>query len=204
MDRTGIPIMHAITAVCVFCGSSTGANPAYEKAARGLGATIAKRGLRLIYGGARVGLMGALADAAIAEGGQVEGVLPYALKEKELAHLGLTQLHIVGSMHERKKKMADLSDAFIAMPGGAGTLEEIFEIWTWAQLGFHRKPAGFLDTNGYFGKLREFMAHCVGEGFMRPAHRDMLAFSDSAEALLDGFAAYDAPSTPKWIGKGEV
>jgi uncharacterized protein (TIGR00730 family) len=196
--------MAVLTSVCVFCGSSLGNSPAYLRSAKDLGALIAARGLKLVYGGASVGLMGAVADAALAAGGEVEGVLPKALEEKELAHRGLSRLHVVSSMHERKAKMADLSDGFIALPGGAGTLEEIFEIWTWAQLGFHRKPAGFLDVNGYFAGLRTFIDHAVGEGFMRTAHRDILTFSTKGEDLLEAMAAYEAPSIPKWINKGQT
>jgi uncharacterized protein (TIGR00730 family) len=196
--------MAPITSVCVFCGSSLGNAPSYLRAAKELGALIAGRGLKLVYGGASVGLMGAVADAALAGGGEVEGVLPKALEEKELAHRGLSRLHIVSSMHERKAKMAELSDGFIALPGGAGTLEEIFEIWTWAQLGFHRKPAGFLDVDGYFEQLKRFLDHSVAQGFMRAAHRDMLSFTASGAALLDSFAAYEPPSMPKWISKGQT
>jgi uncharacterized protein (TIGR00730 family) len=197
-------IMATLSSVCVFCGSSLGNAPSYLRAAKDLGTLIASRGIRLIYGGASVGLMGAVADAAIAAGGEVEGVLPKALEEKELAHRGLSRLHVVSSMHERKAKMAELADGFIALPGGAGTLEEIFEIWTWAQLGFHRKPAGFLDVDGFYAALKTFIDHTVKEGFMRPGHRDILTFAQSGAELLDAFAAYEASSTPKWINKGQT
>jgi uncharacterized protein (TIGR00730 family) len=196
--------MAVLNSICVFCGSSFGNAPAYLKAARDLGTLIASRQMKLIYGGASVGLMGAVADAALAAGGEVEGVLPKALEEKELAHRGLARLHVVSSMHERKAKMAELSDGFIALPGGAGTLEEIFEIWTWAQLGFHKKPAGFLDVNGYFEGLRTFIDHAVAEGFMRAAHRDILTFSTRGEDLLEALENYEAPSIPKWINKGQT
>jgi uncharacterized protein (TIGR00730 family) len=196
--------MAQLTSICVFCGSSFGNTPDYLKAAKDIGALIARRGMKLVYGGASVGLMGAVADAALEAGGEVEGVLPKALEEKELAHRGLSRLHVVQSMHERKAKMADLSDAFVALPGGAGTLEEIFEIWTWAQLGFHRKPAGFLDVNGYYALLKAFIDHTAAEGFMRAAHRDILSFSTSAEEMLDLFARYEPPSMPKWINRGQT
>jgi uncharacterized protein (TIGR00730 family) len=191
--------MSGITSICVFCGSSHGNAAVYRDAAFALGAMIARRGIRLVYGGARVGLMGLVADAALAHGGEVEGVLPRALEEKELAHRGLTRLHVVGSMHERKAKMEALSDGFIALPGGAGTLEEIFEIWTWAQLGFHEKPAAFLNVDGYFDLLASFIGQTVSAGFVRPEHRDMLIFEDDPARLIDAFAAYRAPATPKWI-----
>jgi uncharacterized protein (TIGR00730 family) len=190
--------------VCVFCGSSPGGNPAYLAAAQAMGRAIAGRGMAVIYGGAKVGLMGAVADAALAAGGEVVGVLPAALEKKELAHLGLTRLEIVGSMHERKARMAELSDGFIALPGGAGTLEEIFEIWTWGQLGFHGKPAGFLNVAGYYDKLAGFLDHTVGEAFVKPIHRDMLIFRDAPPALLDALAAYDAPTTGKWLERFEL
>jgi uncharacterized protein (TIGR00730 family) len=191
-------------AVCVFCGSSPGGDPAYLEAARTTGAAIARRGLTLIYGGAKVGLMGAVADAALAAGGQVVGVLPKALMIKEIGHPGLSRLEVVASMHERKARMAELSDGFIALPGGAGTLEEIFEIWTWGQLGFHDKPAGFLNVAGYYDKLAGFLDHTVGEAFVKPVHRDMLIFHDQPEPLLEALAAYDAPATSKWLERFEL
>jgi uncharacterized protein (TIGR00730 family) len=196
--------MTQLTSICVFCGSSFGNAPEYLEAAKDLGALIARRGMKLVYGGASVGLMGAVADAALAGGGEVEGVLPKALEEKELAHRGLSRLHVVNSMHERKAKMAELSDAFIALPGGAGTLEEIFEIWTWAQLGFHRKPAGFIDVNGYYATLKAFIDHATSEGFMRASHRDILSFAASGEEILGLFEQFEPPSTPKWINKGQT
>jgi uncharacterized protein (TIGR00730 family) len=190
--------------VCVFCGSSPGGDPAYMDAARTVGAELARRGLTLVYGGAKVGLMGAVADAALAAGGEVVGVLPVALEKKELAHFGLTRLEVVGSMHERKARMAELSDGFVALPGGAGTLEEIFEIWTWGQLGFHGKPAGFLNVAGYFDKLAGFLDHTVAESFVKPVHRDMLIFHDDPTALLAALAAYKAPATDKWLERFEL
>ena len=190
--------------VCVFCGSSPGGNPAYLAAAQAIGREIAGRGLKLVYGGAKVGLMGAVADAALAAGGEVTGVLPKALMIKEIGHTGLSRLEVVDSMHERKARMAELSDGFVALPGGAGTLEEIFEIWTWGQLGFHGKPAGFLNVAGYFDKLAGFLDHTVAEAFVKPVHRDMLIFRDDPTALLDALAAYKAPATGKWLERFEL
>ena len=194
----------AMKSVCVFCGSSPGGDPAYLAAARAIGGEIAGRGLKLVYGGAQVGLMGAVADAALAAGGEVVGVLPKALMIKEIGHAGLSRLEVVASMHERKARMAELSDGFIALPGGAGTLEEIFEIWTWGQLGFHGKPAGFLNVAGYYDRLAGFLDHTVAEAFVKPVHRDMLIFRDAPEALLAALAAYDAPATGKWLERFEL
>jgi len=191
-------------AVCVFCGSSPGGDAAYMAAARAMGAAVAERGLTLVYGGAKVGLMGAVADAALAAGGEVIGVLPQALMIKEIGHAGLSQLEVVGSMHERKARMAELSDGFVALPGGAGTLEEIFEIWTWGQLGFHGKPAGFLNVAGYYDKLAGFLDHTVAEAFVKPVHRDMLIFREEPGALLDALAGYDAPVQSKWLERFEL
>ena len=170
--------------VCVFCGSSPGGDPAYMAAAQAIGGEIARRGLMLVYGGAKVGLMGAVADAALAAGGKVVGVLPKALMIKEIGHTGLSQLEVVGSMHERKARMAELSDGFVALPGGAGTLEEIFEIWTWGQRGFHGKPAGVLNVAGHYDKLAAFLDHTVDQAFVKPVHRQMLNFHDDPAALL--------------------
>ena len=196
--------MAAIASVCVFCGASPGGDPVYRAAAETMGREIAGRGLRLVYGGAKVGLMGAVADAALGAGGEVIGVLPHALSDKEIAHTGLTSLEIVGSMHERKARMAELSDAFIALPGGAGTLEEIFEIWTWGQLGFHAKPAGFLNVRGYYDGLRGFVDHAVGEAFLKAPHRDMLIFREDCVEMLDALGAYVPPVVEKWIGRPEL
>lgn len=187
--------------VCVFCGSNAGHRAAYAAAAEALGRTLAERRIGLVYGGDSVGLMGRVADAALAAGGHVTGILPQRLADKELAHTGLSDLHIVGSMHERKAMMADLSDAFIALPGGAGTLEEAFEIWTWGQLGLHAKPLGLLDVEGYFGRLSGFLDHMVDEGFVQPAHRAMLLIEPEPEALLARFAAYEAPTVTKWLDR---
>jgi len=190
-------------AVCVYCGSSPGERPDYVDGARALGRAIAGRGATLVYGGARVGLMGAVADAALAAGGRVVGIIPEALVAKEIAHPGLTELHVVASMHARKTMMADLSDGFVALPGGVGTLEEIFEMWTWAQLGHHVKPCALLDVAGYWRKLVAFLDHQVEEGFVRPAHREMLAVDHDPERLLARMERYEAPVVPKWIAAGE-
>ncbi len=189
--------------VCVFCGSSAGRGSAYATAAQAAGRAIAEHGLRLVYGGAMVGLMGELADSALAAGGEVVGVIPLALVEREIAHTGLTEIHYVKSMHERKAMMADLSDGFLAMPGGVGTLEELFEIWTWAQLGHHRKPVGVLNTERFFDPLLAFLDRQCSEEFMRREHRDMLVVEQDAERILARFEAYHAPSVVKWIATGE-
>ena len=189
--------------ICVFCGSNTGANPAYAEAARDLGRRIAGRGLRLVYGGAKVGLMGALADAALAAGGHVTGIMPIALVEKEIAHAGLTELHTVGSMHERKAMMADQSDAFLGLPGGAGTLEEVFEVWTWGQLGHHRKPVGLLNVAGFYDRLAAFLDHQVHERFVREEHRRMLTIESDPEMIMERFAFYEPPQVAKWIDRTE-
>ncbi len=189
--------------VCVFCGSNAGARDAYTDAAREVGREVAARGMRLVYGGASVGLMGAVADAALAAGGEVIGVMPRALIEREIEHKGLTKLHEVASMHERKALMSDLSDAFLALPGGAGTLEEVFEVWTWAQLGHHRKPVGLLNAAGYFDLLIAFLDHQRREKFVRAEHRDMLIVEGDAARMLDRFENYEPPVVVKWIGAGE-
>ncbi|WP_417769416.1 TIGR00730 family Rossman fold protein [Stappia sp.] len=190
--------------ICVFCGSSMGAKPAYRDAAVATGEAIARSGRRLVYGGARVGLMGAVADGALAAGGEVIGVLPVALQEKELAHTGLTELHVVKSMHERKAMMADLSGGFIALPGGAGTLEELFEVWTWGQLGYHRKPCGFLNVDGFYDGLLTFLDLQRDEAFVKPEMRDMVLVADAPAALIDLFESYTPPATPKWIERSET
>ena len=190
--------------VCVFCGSSPGARPGYRAAAEALGAAIAKRGLGLVYGGAHVGLMGVVADAALAQGGEVIGVLPRSLEAKELAHRNLSALYVVESMHERKALMAELSDAFVALPGGIGTLEETFEAWTWTQLGLHEKPCALLDVEGYYGSLQQFLDRAVAERFVRPEHRSMLLVEDDPERLLDALSGWRAPIVEKWLERGET
>ena len=186
--------------ICVFCGSSTGTRPAYVQAARLLAAELVKRKLGLVYGGGQVGLMGTLADATLAQGGQVIGVIPGPLASKELAHPGLTEMRVVGSMHERKATMASLVDGFIALPGGLGTLEETLEILTWAQLGIHRKPIGILNVEGYYDGLLHFLSHAVREEFVRPEYFSLLLFGDTPAELLDKFAAWEPPALRRvWL-----
>jgi uncharacterized protein (TIGR00730 family) len=186
-----------MTTLGVFCGSSSGIGTSYIEAARTVGRDLAKRGIEIVYGGGRVGLMGAIADAAVAAGGRVTGVIPRWLVEREIAHTGLSNLHIVENLHERKSKMAELASGFIALPGAAGTLEEIFEQWTWAQLGIHEKPCGFLNVNGYFDPLEAMTRRMVSEGFMQDSYADMLIFSNDLNDLLARFAAYRPPQR-KW------
>jgi uncharacterized protein (TIGR00730 family) len=187
--------------VCVYSGSSSGARADYLDAARDLGRTLADRGIGLVYGGAHVGLMGAVADAALAAGGDVIGVIPQSLVDKEVAHRGLPDLRIVHSMHERKALMADLSDAFVALPGGWGTLEELFETVTWAQLGLHQKPCGLLNVSGYFDDLLSFVDHAVREGFLHPSHAEALLVAESPSALLAAFDEYRPATVAKWIDR---
>lgn len=190
--------------VCVFLGSSVGARPEYAEAARRLARELVARSLVLVYGGGNVGLMGIVADEVLAAGGDVIGVIPDSLVAFEVAHEGLPELHIVGSMHERKALMADLSDAFVTLPGGLGTFEECFEILTWAQLGMHGKPCGMLDVCGYYGPLREQLDRAVAEGFLRDENRGQLIIDDDPARLLDRFAEYAAPSVEKWIGRESI
>lgn len=190
--------------VCVFCGSSPGARPLYAETARNLGTLLAQRGLSLIYGGAQVGLMGAVADAVLAAGGEVIGVIPEALMRKEVGHHGLQELRIVGSMHERKAQMAELADGFIALPGGCGTFEEFFEIVTWAQLGLHHKPCGLLNVAGYYDALLALLDHAIAERFVRPEHRRLILESASAEDLLAAMENYRPPILEKWIDRDET
>ena len=191
--------------ICVFCGSAVGVRPAYADAARGLGRELARRGLGLVYGGASVGLMGVLADTVLGEGGEVIGVIPAPLAARELAHAGLTKLHVVASMHERKATMVRLSDGFVALPGGLGTLEETLEVLTWAQLGIHGKPVGVLDVEGYWTGLERMLAHAVGEGFVRAEHAALLLFGTSAPELLDRFATWRAPAVPRaWLDPSQT
>ncbi len=185
--------------ICVFSGSSLGARPEYGTAARGLGDALARRGIGLVYGGASVGLMGETADAALAGGGEAIGVLPKALADLEIAHGGLTELRIVSSMHERKAQMADLSDAFIALPGGIGTLEETFEVWTWSQLGLHSKPVGLLNVAGFYDGLEGFLDRLVDERFVKPQHRAILCSDSDPDALIDRLAAAEIPTDRKWV-----
>ena len=188
----------SLTSVCVFCGASTDTNPLYREAAQALGRALAERKLTLVYGGGAVGLMGIVADAALAAGGEVIGIIPQSLKDKEIGHNGLTRLEVVDGMHARKARMAELSNAFIALPGGLGTLEELFEVWTWGQLGYHHKPLGLLEVSGFYEKLSGFLDHIVGEGFVRAPHRDMLQISDSPASLLDALDAWKPSVADKW------
>jgi uncharacterized protein (TIGR00730 family) len=187
-----------IKQVCVFCGSSPGTDPVHIETARVVGRLLARRGTGLVFGGGHVGLMGAVADAALAAGGEVTGVIPRALELRELAHGGLTRLHVVGSMHERKALMADLSDAFLALPGGMGTLDELAEIVTWAQLGVHAKPVGLLDVKGYFAPLVAFFDRAEQEGFLRPEHRRLVAVEPDPERMLARFEAWSPPAVARW------
>jgi uncharacterized protein (TIGR00730 family) len=171
--------------LCVFCGSSRGGNPAYSEAAQELGRLLAQRGLELVFGGGHIGLMGVLADAVIAAGGHTIGVIPRSMVDRELAHAGLAQLHIVDTMHERKARMADLADAFIALPGGFGTADELFEILTWAQLGIHQKPVGLVNTAGFFDPLLAWLDRAVSNGFLKPKHRRLLIKAATVRELLD-------------------
>jgi uncharacterized protein (TIGR00730 family) len=185
--------------IAVFCGSRHGSRPAYGAAARELGRHLAERGIGIVYGGGNIGLMGELADAAIAHRGEVIGVIPECLVAKEVAHRGLTELRIVESMHERKAQMAALADAFITLPGGLGTFEELFEILTWSQLGLHQKPCGLLDVEGYFSGLDGMLDHAEAEGFVSETHRSLVYRSDRIDGLLDDFARHRAAVTPQWI-----
>ena len=182
-------------ALCVFCGSSKGSSPLYGEAAKSTGRALARAGVDLIYGGGHIGLMGILADAALREGGRVIGVIPAALVARELAHDGLTELHVVETMHERKAIMAELSDGFIALPGGAGTLEELFEQFTWAQLGIHAKPCGVLDVEGYFEPLRQMVERMVAEGFLHPDDARILMFRDDVDLLLTAMLECSSPGS---------
>ena len=189
--------------VCVFCGSRPGARPEYTEAAAAIGDAIARRGMTLIYGGAKVGLMGTVADAARAAGGHVVGIIPQALVRKEVAHRELEDLRIVGSMHERKSQMAELADAFIALPGGFGTFEEFFEIVTWAQIGLHRKPCALLNVAGYYDPLLALIDHAATEDFAPPAHRRLIVTDTDANRLLDTLSVYEPPLTEKWMRREE-
>ena len=191
--------MPRLSSICVFCGSNAGADPAYLEAAEAVGRRLAQRGVRVVYGGGKVGMMGAVADAVRDEGGDVIGVIPQAIVDLEIGHDGLDDLRVVGSMHERKALMAELSDAFIALPGGIGTLEELFEVYTWAQLGIHAKPLGLLDVAGYFRPLVAFLDHAVQERFLRPETRTLLAVSDDLDDLLAALEASGPVTLHKWI-----
>ena len=185
--------------IVVFCGSSPGRRPAYVAAARDLGRLLASRGIGVVYGGATIGLMGALADAALAAGGEVIGVIPGALFPAEIPHAGLSEQHVVTTMHERKALMAELSDAVIALPGGTGTLDELFEMFTWSQLGLHRQPIGLLDVEGYWQPLLTFMDHMAAERFIKPEHREAMLVESDPVALLERLDSYEPPRLAKWL-----
>nr|WP_321463319.1 TIGR00730 family Rossman fold protein [uncultured Cohaesibacter sp.] len=187
--------------ICVFCGSSWGNRKEYEAAATVISRQIARRGYGLVYGGSSAGLMGACADAALAEGGKVIGILPHSLKEKEIDHRGLTELHLVDSMHERKSMMEQLSDGFISLPGGIGTMDELFEMWTWGMLGWHDKPSALFNVDGYYDDLVRFLDRTASDAFLRQAHRDMLIVETDMDRLFERMEAYEAPKVGKWIPK---
>lgn len=196
--------MSEIRRLAVFCGSNPGARPEYVQAARAFGKLLASRGVGIVYGGSNVGLMQALADAMLDELGDIIGVIPRMLVEREVANKALSDLRIVDSMHERKALMAELADGFVALPGGIGTLEEFFEIWTWAQLGMHDKPCGLLNVAGYFDPLLEFLDRAVAEKFVREVHRKMVIVESDPAALLARFEAYEPPRVVKWINAGTI
>lgn len=191
--------MAELRRVCVFCGSVCGTNPAHVAAAERLGALLAREGVGLVFGGGCIGLMGKLADAVLADGGEVIGVIPHALVRREVAHFGLTDLRVVESMHERKALMADLADGFIALPGGLGTVEEFCEVLTWAQLGIHSKPCGLLNVEGYFSPLLTFLDHVVAEGFVGPESRALVLVADEPEAMLTALRRYEPTSVARWL-----
>jgi uncharacterized protein (TIGR00730 family) len=193
-----------LQSICVFCGSSQGSEPEYTEAARTLGKVLAGANIRLIFGGGRVGLMGEVANAALAAGGEAIGVIPNSLVEREIAHTGLTDLHVVGSMHERKAMMSDLSDGFVALPGGTGTLEEFFEVLTWAQLGEHTKPCGLVNVAGYYDPLLAVFDHMVGKGFLSEANRALVIIESDPGALLAKLERYRPPEAIKWVSGPET
>ncbi len=190
--------------ICVYCGSSPGKSKAFVESAKALGKELVKRDIGLIYGGASVGVMGEVADAVLSEGGKVTGIIPQFFVDKEVAHHELTDLIIVSSMHERKTLMAEMSDGFIALPGGYGTIEEIFEILTWSQLGFHQKPCSLLNIEGYYNDLISFVDNTVEQQFVKDVHRSMLLVESTPNKLLDLMTTYQAPSVKKWLGEGET
>ncbi|TBU88512.1 TIGR00730 family Rossman fold protein [Stutzerimonas kirkiae] len=193
-----------LRSICVFCGANTGANPAYQAAASELGRIFAANHIRLIYGGGAVGLMGVVADACMAAGGEVIGIIPQSLKNSEIGHEGLTRLEVVDGMHARKARMAELAEGFIALPGGLGTLEELFEVWTWGQLGYHSKPMGLLDVHGFYSKLSHFLDHLVDERFVRQEQRAMLQRSESPLELLELMSAWQPSADTRWGKRSEA
>jgi hypothetical protein len=190
--------------ICVYAGSNPGSDPAYAEGARALGGELAERGISLVYGGGKVGLMGVIADTVLAAGGEAIGVMPQALIDREIGHPGLTDLKVVGSMHERKAQMAELADGFVALPGGIGTVEELIEIYTWSQLGIHDKGCGVLNVRGYYDNLAAFLDHAAREGFLRPQHRAALSVEEDPAALLDALAAFQPPQVSKWLELDET
>jgi hypothetical protein len=196
--------MSPINSICIYCGSSPGRLDAYASAAYSLAESLVSRNIRLVYGGASIGIMGMVADRVLKLGGQAVGVIPKALAHKEVAHQHLTELHVTHSMHERKMLMAELADGFIALPGGIGTLEELFEIWTWAQLGFHHKPCGLLNVEGYYDALITFLDHVMAEQFVKAHHHAMLMVETNPDALLDRYINYQPPAVKHWLGKDET
>jgi uncharacterized protein (TIGR00730 family) len=193
------PYVVTLRRVCVFCGSKPGARSEYREAARAMAAVLVAEGVGLVYGGGATGLMGEVADAVLAGGGEVIGVIPRHMMSREIAHPGVTDLRVVGSMHERKALMYDLSDGFVALPGGLGTLEELFEITTWSQLGLHVKPSGILDVAGFYDPLVGFLDHITAEGFVKPEHRRLLMVEERPEALLASLRAFEPPALPRWL-----
>lgn len=190
--------------ICVYAGSNLGARPVYGEAAKVFGELLAAEGIGLVYGGASVGLMGILADAVLAKGGKAIGVITETLKEVEIAHAGLTELRVVETMHERKAVMAELSDAFVALPGGIGTFEELFEAWTWSQLGIHAKPCGLLNTAGFYDRLAGFLDHVVAEQFLKHVHRGVVCIEDDPQKLLETVRRTRVTAAPKWFGMNKL
>lgn len=195
--------MSKLASVCVFCGSASGESPSYRDVAFETGRLLTSRGLSLVYGGGSVGLMGAVADGVLETGGRAIGVIPHGLAHRERMHAGVTEMILVDTMHARKARMAELSDAFIALPGGMGTLEEFTEIFTWGQLGIHHKPFGLLNTNGFWTPFVELLDHMVAEGFLKQDHRDLVCVEDNASALLDALDAWQAPDNTIWRWQGQ-
>jgi len=203
-DAFGYPGFHMLKRICVFCGSSMGARASYAAAAENLARHLVASGIAIVYGGANRGLMGRLADTALEAGGEVIGVMPRSLVEKEVAHAGLSKLYVVSSMHERKAQMAELSDAFIALPGGYGTLEEFCEVLTWTQLGLHRKPCGILNVDGYYDRLLALFDHAVNEQFVKPVHQRMVIADAREESLLRRLMEHQSPEVAKWFDREET
>lgn len=193
-----------LTTICVFCASSSGADPRYVESARAFGELLARSGRRVVYGGGNTGLMGALAEGVLAARGEIIGVMPRHLVEREVAHRGLTRLHTVASMHERKATLAEMADAFVGLPGGLGTLEEFTEIWTWGQLGLHQKPYGLLNVGGYYTPLLDFLDHALAQGFVRPEHRAMVRVAEDPAVLLDAMEHAPPPALPKYLDRAST